>query len=210
MNNSFDNDQPKAYHHGDLRNALIRAGLEMLAEGGAAALDLRKVARKAGVSHAAPYRHFADKQTLIAAIIEIGFQRLTEHMRSTLHNMPTNVEAQLQGLAQGYVSFAQSNPWLMREMFSGLTIEREAFPAVHQTAKGVYQLFVDVVRAGQAQARIREGDPGELASVIWSMLHGMATLIIENQTRPYTDTPIGVERMIHMCTQMLYEGLGGM
>jgi hypothetical protein len=98
----------------------------------------------------------------------------------------------------------------MREMFSGLTIEREAFPAVYQTAKGVYELFVDVVRAGQAQARIREGDPGELASVIWSMLHGMAILIIENQTRPYTDTPIGVQRMIHMCIQMLYEGLGGM
>jgi hypothetical protein len=72
----------------------------------------------------------------------------------------------------------------------------------------VYQLFVDVVKEGQVQGRIREGDPGELASVIWSMLHGMAILIIENQTHPYTDTTVGVERMIHMCIQMLYEGLG--
>ena len=62
-----------AYHHGDLRDALIQAGLELLAEGGAEALDLRKVARRAGVSHAAPYRHFADKQALMAAINEEGF-----------------------------------------------------------------------------------------------------------------------------------------
>jgi AcrR family transcriptional regulator len=200
--------QSKAYHHRDLRNALIQAGLEILAEDGASALDLRKVARKAGVSHTAPYRHFADKQTLVAAIIEIGFQHLTKQIKLTLQNTPINVEAQLEGLAHGYVSFAQTNPWLMREMFSGLTIERRAFPDVHETAKTVYQLFVDVVKEGQVQGRIREGDPGELASVIWSMLHGMAILIIENQTHPYTDTTEGVERMIHMCIQMLYEGLG--
>src|ERR1700693_234097 len=66
MSNQMDRPRPKAYHHGDLRNALIQAGLEILAEGGAAELDLRKVARKAGVSHAAPYRHFTDKQALVA------------------------------------------------------------------------------------------------------------------------------------------------
>jgi len=70
MDNRTDRQKPQAYHHGDLRNALIQAGLELLAEGGAQKLDLRKVARRAGVSHAAPYRHFADKQALIAAINE--------------------------------------------------------------------------------------------------------------------------------------------
>src|SRR6266487_3420785 len=70
MNSHVERQKPKPYHHGDLRYALIQAGLELLSEGGAAALDLRKVARKAGVSHAAPYRHFADKQALIAAINE--------------------------------------------------------------------------------------------------------------------------------------------
>src|SRR5258708_12625025 len=74
MSSLVDRQKPKPYHHGDLRHALIQAGLEMLAEGGAAALDLRKVARKAGVSHAAPYRHFADKQPLVPAINEEGFR----------------------------------------------------------------------------------------------------------------------------------------
>ncbi|HWZ19753.1 MAG TPA: helix-turn-helix domain-containing protein, partial [Ktedonobacteraceae bacterium] len=72
MESHVERQKPKPYHHGDLRNALIQAGLEILAEGGAQELDLRKVARRAGVSHAAPYRHFADKQALVAAINEEG------------------------------------------------------------------------------------------------------------------------------------------
>src|SRR6266702_8384163 len=127
-----DRQRPKAYHHGDLRNALIEAGLELLSEGGASALDLRKVARKAGVSHAAPYRHFADKQSLIAAINEEGFHRLAEQIQSTLREVTGDAVEQLFGIARAYVHFAQENPWLMREMFSGLTIEREAFPGLHQ------------------------------------------------------------------------------
>src|ERR1051326_7507290 len=81
MENDGERLKPKPYHHGDLRHALIQAGLELLSEGGAATLDLRKVARKAGVSHAAPYRHFADKQALIAAINEEGYCRLAERIQ---------------------------------------------------------------------------------------------------------------------------------
>src|SRR5438552_2670358 len=98
MENSLDRtdrQRPKAYHHGDLRNALIQAGLELLAESGAAALDLRKVARKAGVSHAAPYRHFADKQALIAAINTEGYRRLAERIRQGLREVSDDAFAQL-------------------------------------------------------------------------------------------------------------------
>src|SRR6266478_9089319 len=113
MSSPVDRQKPKPYHHGDLRHALIQAGLEMLAEGGAAALDLRKVARKAGVSHAAPYRHFADKQALIAAINEEGFHRLAERIQHALQEVPDDAFEQLFGIARAYVQFAQENPWLM-------------------------------------------------------------------------------------------------
>src|SRR5258708_15858992 len=83
-----DRQNPKSYHHGDLRNALIQAGLELLSEGGAQELDLRKVARRAGVSHAAPYRHFADKQALIAAINEEGFHWLADRIQATFPELP--------------------------------------------------------------------------------------------------------------------------
>ncbi|HLX40481.1 MAG TPA: TetR/AcrR family transcriptional regulator [Ktedonobacteraceae bacterium] len=208
MNNNMNRPRPKAYHHGDLRNALIQAGLEILAEGGAATLDLRKVARKAGVSHAAPYRHFTDKQALIAALNEEGFCMLAERIQSTLREVPDVAFEQLQGIATAYVHFAQENPWLMREMFSGLTIEREAFPSLYQASKSVFHLYVEVVQRGQASNSIIDGDPGALAGVLWSLLHGVAMLIIENQLRPYADEPQGVEGMIHLSIQLLYEGLG--
>src|SRR6266446_6371690 len=159
MSSPVDRQKPKPYHHGDLRHALIQAGLEMLAEGGAAALDLRKVARRAGVSHAAPYRHFADKQALIAAINEEGFYWLTERIQATLREVPAEPFEQLLGVALAYVRFAQEHPWLMREMFSGLTIERETFASLHAASKTVYRLYIEVVRRGQESGKIVDGDP---------------------------------------------------
>jgi AcrR family transcriptional regulator len=99
MESRHEPQRPKSYHHGDLRNALIQAGLELLAEGGVQELDLRKVARRAGVSHAAPYRHFADKQALIAAITEEGFRLLAEQIQATLSEVPDEPFEQLLGIA---------------------------------------------------------------------------------------------------------------
>ncbi|HEV2580106.1 MAG TPA: TetR/AcrR family transcriptional regulator [Ktedonobacteraceae bacterium] len=208
MKDTTDHQRPKAYHHGDLRNALIETGLALLSEGGARELDLRKVARKAGVSHAAPYRHFADKQALIAAINEVGFNRLAEQIQSTLREAPEDALAQLQGVAIAYVQFSDENPWLMREMFSGLTIEREAFPALYEASKNVYRLYIAVVKRGQESGAIREGDPAALAGVLWSVLHGVAMLIIENQIRPYAEGPEGIDNVTRFAIQMLYDGLG--
>src|SRR5256885_9663568 len=120
MSDNLDRKIPKPYHHGDLRHALIQAGLQLLTEGGAASLDLRKVARKVGVSHSASYHHFPDKQSLIAAINEEGFHHLAQAIQDELGNVPDAPLEQLQGIARAYLLFAQENPWLMREMFSGL------------------------------------------------------------------------------------------
>jgi AcrR family transcriptional regulator len=198
----------KPYHHGNLRNTLILVGLEILAEGGAAALDLRKVARKAGVSHAAPYRHFEDKQALIAAITEEGFNRLARRIQLALQAVPEDdVFEQFHAIAQGYIYFAQENPWLMREMFSGLTIEREAFPSLYRASKVVYSIYVDVVERGQAKGQVADSEPILLAGVLWSMLHGVAMLIIEKQVRVVSDEPGGMEQMILLSVQTLYNGL---
>ena len=74
----------KNYHHGDLKNALIKAGIEILSKEGVSGLSLRKAARQAGVSHAAPYAHFADKQTLIAAIASDGHSKINERLEAAL------------------------------------------------------------------------------------------------------------------------------
>jgi AcrR family transcriptional regulator len=206
MESHIERQKPKSYHHGDLRNALIQAGLEILAEGGAQGLDLRKVARRAGVSHAAPYRHFADKQALVAAINEEGFHLLAERIRSSLREVSDEPVEQLLGVALAYVRFAQENPWLMREMFSGITIERETFESLHTASKSVYRLYAEVIRSGQERGKIVDGDPTALAGVLWSVLHGLAMLIIENQMRPYADGPEGTERVTRYTIQVLYGG----
>jgi AcrR family transcriptional regulator len=206
MESHIDRQKTKSYHHGDLRNALIQAGLELLAEGGVQELDLRKVARRAGVSHAAPYRHFADKQALIAAINEEGFHLLAERIRSTLREVSDEPVEQLLGVALAYVRFAKENPWLMREMFSGLTIERETFESLHNASKSVYLQYAEVIRRGQERGKIVDGDPTALAGVLWSVLHGLAMLIIENQMRPYADGPEGTERVTRYTIEVLYRG----
>lgn len=208
MDRTTGRESPKAYHHGDLRNALIQAGLDLLAESGAAALDLRKVARKAGVSHTAPYRHFADKQALVAAITEEGFYRLAEKIQSTLREAPDDSLEQLQAVARAYVFFAYENPWLMREMYSGLTIEHEAYPGLYEATKKVFKLYAEVIRRGQESGSIIEGDPGALAGVLGSLLHGVAGLIIENQIRAYAEGPAGIENVTRFSIQLLYNGLG--
>lgn len=194
----------KPYHHGDLRRALIVAGIELLAEGGAAALDLRKVARKAGVSHAAPYRHFEDKRALLAAIAEEGFVRLTEQLK----RVPTTLspEEVLSGLIHTYVNFALTEPALMREMFSGLTIDRMEYPDLHASSKIGLGLLIEVIERGQAAGTFVGGDSVKQALVLWAMFHGLAMLLLENQMPMVTAEPGGVDDMIQSCVASLYNG----
>ena len=198
----------KRYHHGDLRNELIRAGLALLAAEGIAGLDLRKVARAAGVSHAAPYRHFADKQALLAAIAEDGFYQLAERMDAAIRQAPTNAAEQLEQLAHAYVRFALDHPAHMREMFSGLTVERAAYPSLHAAAKQAFQHVVQVIERGQAQQQIAPGEPADLSMVAWAQIHGIAMLLIEDQLPGVKGDQQAIAGLIAHCIRTLYAGLG--
>ncbi len=197
--------EPKPYHHGDLRRALVSAGIELLAEGGAAGLDLRKVARRAGVSHAAPYRHFEDKRALLAAIAEEGFMRLTNQLREAVADVPP--QSQLLALAQAYVHFALAEPALMREMFSGLSIDRMAYPSLHAASKVAFNVLLDVVKREQEAGTWVRDDPEKMVLVMWSMLHGLAMLLLENQMPMVTVDPAGVDDIIQRCVARLYDGV---
>jgi len=197
----------KRYHHGDLRNALIRAGLTILAQEGVDGLDLRKVARAAGVSHAAPYRHFADKQALLAAIAEQGFEQLAARMSAALAEAPEDAPSQLALLAHAYVRFAFEHPAHMREMFSGLTAERAAYPALHAAAKSAFQQVIQVVQHGQSQQAIGPGDPASLATVVWSQIHGITMLLIEDQIMGVKGDEQAVAQLVAQCVRVLYDGL---
>ena len=123
-----------------------------------------------------------------------------------MREVPDEPFEQLTGVALAYVRFTQENPWLMREMFSGLAIEREMFANLCTASREVYRLSVAVIRRGQEKGKLVEGDPTALAGVLWSVLHGLAMLIIEGQMSPYADGPEGTERVTRYTIDVLYRG----
>jgi AcrR family transcriptional regulator len=126
--------QERAYHHGDLRRAIVSAALQILSETQTLDFSLRELARRAGVSHNAPYKHFADKRELLAAISTAGFERLAERMRNEVMGQ-RNARAQFFGLWRAYVHHGVENPALYRLMFGGyLSSADDGRPAIERAA----------------------------------------------------------------------------
>src|SRR3972149_5827742 len=130
----------KTYHHGDLKNACIKAGVEILAKDGVSGLSLRKVAKKAGVSHAAPYAHFVDKQALIAAISTEGFRQLYERISSVAEEYKTKPSTQLVEAAWTYVQFAMDDRDRFKVIFSGVLEKEKEYPEFVAESQRNFQL----------------------------------------------------------------------
>lgn len=171
----------KTYHHGDLKNALIKAGINILAKDGVAGLSLRKVAGKAGVSHAAPYAHFADKQALIAAISTEGYRMIYERIDAAIAKHEGNPSKQLVEAAWAYVDFALTDPAHFKITFSGVIEKEKEHPAFVEMSQKSFGAVVTIVEACQAQG-VLEAGPSDLVAVsVWSLVHGFASLILEDQ-----------------------------
>lgn len=141
------------YHHGDLRATLLQAAGEMLEKQGLAALSLREVARRAGVSHNAPYRHFPDRESLLAALAAEGFQRFGE----ALEKRPRRE------MGQAYVEFALEHPQRFRLMFGGVA------PGSDQRAyQGLLSSFADLGEDAQYAA-----------AAAWGLVHGLSHLLLD-------------------------------
>ncbi|MBL8089260.1 MAG: TetR/AcrR family transcriptional regulator [Anaerolineales bacterium] len=171
----------KTYHHGDLKNALIKAGVEILAKEGIGKLSLRKVALKAGVSHTAPYSHFSDKQSLIAAISTEGFQRLSKALDSAIKSHANNPKKQLIEGAQAYVKFALANKDIFKIMFSSALEKEKDYPAFVEVSQKAFIQVIDIVRTCQEANIIKSGEADVLAVIIWGQVHGIIALAIEGQ-----------------------------
>ena len=165
------------YHHGDLREALVQSAIALIAEAGPAGLSLRKVAIQAGVSHAAPYHHFKDKEALLAAVCEHGFVKLTAAMATATHDDPFE---RVHRMGQAYMRFALSEPDLYRFMFSTAVPDKNLHPELMQCAHGTFQLLVDAIADCVATGEARPGHPVMLATQVWSMTHGLASLMSDD------------------------------
>lgn len=173
------------YHHGDLKNALIQAGWEILARDGVGGLSLRKVAQQAGVSHAAPYAHFADKQALIAAISTDGFHRLYESLSEVAEKHSSQPREQFIETAWAYLQFAQAEPDRFKVMFSGILKKEKDYPEFVETSQKNLALMVAIVAASQSAGILRPGPAEATAVSVWSLVHGFTLLLLEGQI-PHT------------------------
>jgi AcrR family transcriptional regulator len=171
----------KKYHHGDLKNALIAAGMDILAKEGVHALSLRAVAQRAGVSHAAPYAHYADKQALIAAISTAGYQRLYESLRAVGERYAGDPLRQLVEGAWAYVQFALHDPAHFKLTFSGVLEREQAYPAFVEISRQSFGLVLQIVERCQSAGILRAGAPDLLAVSVWGLVHGFVSLLLEQQ-----------------------------
>lgn len=168
------------YHHGDLVNALLESAEALLEQRGAAGLSLRAVARSAGVSHAAPYRHFRDRSALLRALARRGAERLRQAMTQASSRAAGNPEQQLVEAGVAYVQLAVRQPELFRLQF-GVPHGDEAGGASGPVARVPLQAFEEITRNGIASGMFRQRDAGELALTAWSALHGLALLAVAGQ-----------------------------
>jgi AcrR family transcriptional regulator len=135
-----------AYHHGDLREALIEAALEIIGEIGPPGLTIREVARRAGVSHAAPYRHFADKDELILAVVERGFEMLDADVRRARAAAGEDPIAQFAASGEAYLGFALGYPTYYQVMFSGDLLNRNGNEALRHTSSAAFGNMIDDIK----------------------------------------------------------------
>ncbi|NOX94606.1 MAG: TetR/AcrR family transcriptional regulator [Alphaproteobacteria bacterium] len=174
-----------AYHHGDLRAALLDAAEIELTKKGVEAFSLRGVAKRAGVSHAAPAHHFSDARGLLTALAAIGYERFIETQKRRQHDASPDPKAQLAALGLGYVDFAMANPALFRLMFSSEKTNKTNEALATASSAAFDKLVVEIQNITKSDPYT---DPIAMTDVmaVWAIVHGLADLMIAGRTRRIT------------------------
>ncbi len=173
-------DRP--YHHGHLRAALLAEAERTLREDGIEALSLRELARQAGVSHAAPRRHFADRQALLDALAEAGFTRLADEVHAAIGNAGGDYRARLRAAAAAYVRFATRDAALTELMFTAKNAAGSSGPG--EAAERLFAIIGDLIGQGQQAGRLPPGDAYRFQLLFGATLQGIATLVTSGRIPP--------------------------
>jgi AcrR family transcriptional regulator len=171
-----DQSAHKPYHFGNLREALLEVSLELISESGVPALTLREIASRLGVSRMAPYRHFADKAAILAALAEIGFSRFSQALEQAAARAKGPM-SKLEELAIAYVRFANLHRAHFEVMFGQRGIEME--PEALSFDTPAFGVLLRTVAEAQAAGRIRPGSPKAIAHLLWATVHGISLLGLE-------------------------------
>ena len=178
----------KPYHHGNLRVALLDAAIHLIAEVGPAGFNLREVARRAGVSHNAPYRHFRNRDDLMAAVAEQGFRELTQAMLGGAGSQ-ASARDRLKQAGLAYVRFALRRPQHFAIIFDAPNFTTKHPDSADASARA-FGTLVTFVEACQQEGSLPRGDTLQLALVAWCTVHGIAKLAIAGRLPFHTKAEI--------------------
>lgn len=163
----------------DLRRTLLDASLDLIAKEGLEAFSMREVARRAGVSHQAPYHHFTDREGILAEIVAEGFAQLRDDMLAALEGV-TDPKARLTAIGKAYVSFALAHPAHFKLMFRSELVHQERHADAEACAHSAFNVLVEVVNE-VSPGKQAPAEPSPLVLAAWSLAHGLATLLIEGK-----------------------------
>jgi AcrR family transcriptional regulator len=189
-----------------LRDVLVQAAAALIAKKGPQGFSLREVARRARVSEAAPYWHFADREALLAAVAERGFVEMAKEMLEIRANV-ASPRQRLRALGLGYVRFALAHPSYLRVMFGSEVPDKAAHPTLKAAGDRTFELLVQTITEGQAAGQVRGGDPVELAVAAWSIVHGLAALLVDGKLKDHVRSPAEAERLAGRVTELFILGL---
>jgi AcrR family transcriptional regulator len=166
----------RPYHHGNLRKALLECAEQTLSLRGVRELSLRELAREVGVSHGAPRRHFADKQALLDALAEDGFERLGRALQDSSAGAGDSFDERFAAFARAYVAFATQHAALLELMFAGKH-RAGATDSLREAADRAFAMPISLILEAQAAGEVVPGEPERVTTIAFAALHGMATLI---------------------------------
>jgi AcrR family transcriptional regulator len=172
----------RPYHHGNLRSALLDAAARTVRDRGVDALSLRELAREVGVSHGAPRRHFADRQALLDALAEAGFERMGAELRAALEAAGPAFVDRLRATGAAYVRFAIEDSALLELMFAGK--HREGAAGLEEAADRGFGVMLGLIEQGQAEGYLEPGDPERVGLVLFATIQGIASLVTAGVVAP--------------------------
>jgi len=165
----------RPYHHGNLRTALLAEAERTVRERGVHDVSLRQLAREVGVSHGAPRRHFPDRQALLDALAEAGFERLGDELRGAVDGAGEDFTERLAAIAAAYIRFATRDAALLELMFAGK--HREQSGALNEAAERAFSVMLELIEQGQAEGALEDGEPKRVGLVLFATIQGIAALV---------------------------------
>lgn len=194
------------YHHEELKTVLLEKAELLLEEHGLGVLSLRRIAREAGVSHAAPYRHFKNKMALISELARVGYLRILNSMNQVLEKYPDDPAKQFKVVGMIYVKMAVNNPEMANLMF-GTTLSEYPEGLHNVEAVKAYSLLEKIIENGQKAGVFRKSDKSNFTLTVWSLVHGLAMLIIGGRIADITNIDKPMDVLVSEVLDTLQSGI---